>query len=1544
MSEKYLQLLKEPNHDTIEIISNRDIIGLNDTVQERKYLYDIQLISQRGEVIELKTHYLELIMKDHNELILGVDEFLDVKLSYWIDRLHNILKVREKFIQTYKYNDQQELKENLDKIFELKNEVLIEKDKNKLGNNITSINNSQNKHLDFKSCNLNVKMDMENNLIKDALKKRINKNEKLYSNLFQNYKFDNKSTELYKSKESSVYTHKNNSDIFHNFQKLNLRIKNYFGQIFHDNNTDLYKEDLNKDKEISLSHQKTKDNLFELTGIKESNRKNNKKIQIFDEVSENLISGSYQKHSLDEIKNKKYLKKIILNNLLYSENLNNGENMHVENEQQEKRTKPNYESYIGIKRPSNEKCFLKTFHHTTISKSKFKNKFFPHSRLIQPNDTENSFQRIKTTITSTKALPFTNNIPIDKEMNNLNKDNDIIQKFRTSSNFYFTNKNRSSYRHRTYKNLDLKNLKLDNIESLGNQSERNKLVNSFENNMIYEAKGNNLSSPDIKILNKSFINEANKNLSDEKEEIWTRSASAEIKRLKYAVDNLKEITNNQSKSKISRNLEKSEKLLFKERPNDDKNIDDKELAHIDNQYRPSDSLLSKIKVNLTDYKKIKNAFNKNIEPEEISNSNFLKYEYVSGADNYTKGKNIGIGISLHVEKFDVNKFYNFNKNESSQKKLLNRKNQNNDNKLNKKNPKKKTSIYKDKNYDIMENKLKRNASTCTDIHSNISKKYNINISNKVLDSNGLKKNKKKNRNLSNRKPKKFEISDSTKNASDISSFKNNIAQHRMDNSYEFRPIDYYYEYYDFFPNKNQDQLIYKARICHSSHDIKNSSYEKAMDLFDYRKASDRQFLKSNINTQIEFEKNNYARSHQLENVMNNAIMRNLANLKINNSINENILISKESNYDYLKDDPNYINIKNKINKKYEDFGNTFIKSKLISDEKRRSITKLKLNNIHNCDVKLNTPSNSIMIMESLSNSDRKFSKTKNNFYHSNTGDEANLNTANKIKNTNEKRSNSSKQHTKIRDNLSYEKIHENKNDIKNKENYTAAKTDNIDSKYIISYNSLNWGNDESNYYSGIMTNKTKFNSVTANNIKDKSLNSSQKFKGSFLKKHSQIKYKKEKESENKEKNNYYYNMTNPKLFKQFKIKKDADYPPVQIQSFKEQGKSTKNIELITENKIPANTLKKECFYLASDKLKNEPNENPKYYDYSHEIENDETNIVYSSDRKSLMDNYKCGIFPINTEYNRSNRVLITEKINKKINSNTNYNDSTTIVLNTQDKADFHGYLNPNNFSETNSYWQPDQQKYEENLNIMCNPKPPHVNLWKNSHYTGINQNSYKKRFNKNLLLINNNLSQQKSDNNNTNINYVQHNSLFLSPNNKVNKIENRDSIINNEPINQRIFKSEKNERNKIQNFSLQKLNKDEKIYLVDELDKVVSNSILKSYSKTNIHKRMYEKVLSQIIDSEKKDDMKLNPQKDDNILDILALEKFKQGYSHNFNKTFSEFNKYFLNKNEKKKLKNTKDETSNNYDTILENIQTRSNITSRLLMNNNARRIFQKNK
>lgn len=144
------KILLDKANVTVAIIKDRDIIGLNDTLDDSNGfgLFTCQCTSFKGEVFMIKTDAYNHILKKEDNVNEENDVFIKDKTKYYIDRLRQHHKITMSLLK--KYND-----DNTKESYRIDKEILKEKQINKnrftsFDSNITINQKLMNKYNDYK--------------------------------------------------------------------------------------------------------------------------------------------------------------------------------------------------------------------------------------------------------------------------------------------------------------------------------------------------------------------------------------------------------------------------------------------------------------------------------------------------------------------------------------------------------------------------------------------------------------------------------------------------------------------------------------------------------------------------------------------------------------------------------------------------------------------------------------------------------------------------------------------------------------------------------------------------------------------------------------------------------------------------------------------------------------------------------------------------------------------------------------------------------------------------------------------------------------------------------------------------------------------------------------------------------------------------------------------------------------------------------------------------------------------------------------------------
>jgi len=406
----------------------------------------------------------------------------------------------------------------------------------------------------------------------------------------------------------------------------------------------------------------------------------------------------------------------------------------------------------------------------------------------------------------------------------------------------------------------------------------------------------------------------------------------------------------------------------------------------------------------------------------------------------------------------------------------------------------------------------------------------------------------------------------------------------------------------------------------------------------------------------------------------------------------------------------------------------------------------------------------------------------------------------------------------------------------------------------------------------------------------------------------------------------------------------------------------KKIELEKNNKNGIN-IKNNFHIFNSDKgeskLKSFMNITNNYNFPKINLLEDDNNIYHGSLNKS------------NTNKKGKKKVL-----GKLVLKNTNYNINNTSQLN---NLNFFNILNPNSTysskNDTKNYV--DQKNFEGELNT----------IFKNPSIINKNKSSFKlyENFSNQKIKNNTNTIYFKKKENSTNRPSFKNSSTSIDclP---IKSKENNNAQKNCDTKPQSIPNITKNSNvlvKKESNKEIDIVEKKKKMYLIDELDKITQSTKFNDYSKKqNLNRIIYNKIFSGILDvgnTEKRDNDDVY-KKDSQFIDYLAIDKFNEIYSKSYKKTIGFFSercsnmnmnvnpKSNMNKNNiggnllekiknsscyesnffsNKELENTKYSnffSSTNFGKFNDSIRFRSTSTSRFLMADKAKKVFQPKK
>ncbi len=467
---------------------------------------------------------------------------------------------------------------------------------------------------------------------------------------------------------------------------------------------------------------------------------------------------------------------------------------------------------------------------------------------------------------------------------------------------------------------------------------------------------------------------------------------------------------------------------------------------------------------------------------------------------------------------------------------------------------------------------------------------------------------------------------------------------------------------------------------------------------------------------------------------------------------------------------------------------------------------------------------------------------------------------------------------------------------------------------------INWGKNISNYYNGInLSSKNKFKNFKI--LENKNLKNST-LKGTMIKKEQFYKYKKSISEEINE-----YNLSSKKIKNKNTIymknenKKNSKTRKFSFQNIKAFNNSNNEISNDNKQKLKSDNSVK-------NSLKNSTLENSKEL---HNLDN----TVRSIDRKNFLE-----ITHKNNNFNNIDDKCISKnnlndifhpkiknifKCSKEIiekEKDQNYTDTTNININSCANKPL------NEFSLSN------QIIFYNNLEF---------NLKRES--TGnceMGINTIENKFNSNFK------------NENFNNHLVHKNTMEIIQNQKQNELQDyiyQKDFSFHQKKNKNFIPFVNDKINNLTQFNFFKNNlnlndRDNKIFLIDELDKLTSITKFKSYSKCDLNKRVYDRVVSDLLKEENENKIKIVDSgiTKENLLDLFAFEKFNEEYNKNYYGNVIHLNKFLMNKNVLPNVnnKNNKDNKIEYNKNIINSFQPRSNITSRLLMHSRAKKLFEK--
>jgi CRP-like cAMP-binding protein len=138
----YTRFMSEKKSIRLSIIKNSDVIGLNDAIYKDKYLYNVECVSVKGEVFEMKSKIFKMLCNSDENVKKSTREFEEKKIKNLIDRLLAIRKMRYAFYKSFKNKLIEEEKGK--KMNNLEKNSNFEKNLEKIGNLNTSINTHNN--------------------------------------------------------------------------------------------------------------------------------------------------------------------------------------------------------------------------------------------------------------------------------------------------------------------------------------------------------------------------------------------------------------------------------------------------------------------------------------------------------------------------------------------------------------------------------------------------------------------------------------------------------------------------------------------------------------------------------------------------------------------------------------------------------------------------------------------------------------------------------------------------------------------------------------------------------------------------------------------------------------------------------------------------------------------------------------------------------------------------------------------------------------------------------------------------------------------------------------------------------------------------------------------------------------------------------------------------------------------------------------------------------------------------------------------------------
>ncbi len=399
----------------IETIYDRGIIGLTDTVFNKKYLYSIQLKSEKGMVMELKMNYFDIILSNFPELGLSIDDFFHSKKDFWAKRLLTILETRKKVFNEFKFEEKFETFKGLMQInsnFDYKKPTV---------NNNEKVDNNQNNlrlkqklilTLDNSKCTFDPKF--ENKIVKGIIMKNLDKEREKTEKKISNFINKHKEKEVKEpnkdvigvkkdDNKNSVHqiSHRKNNSSYFNFNELKTDRTDFYETCQNDNNHNIPS---NKNNQFFQTPQIDQFTTNRFINFEENSNLNH--------LAANI--GSDINH---DFPNKNEFKKQILNNMLYRENRTNKNSFDVEQDSAKYlRSKPNPESYIGS---NNNKVipntkFVNTFYKPKIidEKSRINNKFNSYSAGKAKSNFSFNFGKLETNRINNSSFPSSNRISV----------------------------------------------------------------------------------------------------------------------------------------------------------------------------------------------------------------------------------------------------------------------------------------------------------------------------------------------------------------------------------------------------------------------------------------------------------------------------------------------------------------------------------------------------------------------------------------------------------------------------------------------------------------------------------------------------------------------------------------------------------------------------------------------------------------------------------------------------------------------------------------------------------------------------------------------------------------------------------------------------------------------------------------------------------------------------------------------------------------------------------------------------------------------------